>query len=122
VGRIAFRADDGIEKQLASILEGMRTSPQLMNIDITQSAVVKAALRYGMPFLEMRYQSKPFGGRDDRVAAWLNQIHQWVCAQADLRGVELQKPIGRGYLDEAGATAAAEFIRKQFDDDDDDDD
>jgi hypothetical protein len=83
VGRVAFRADERLQERLDNVLEAMRKSPVLKHMDVTPSLVIKAALGYGLPFLESEFASKTFGDDGETVESWLNSIGLAVARMQD---------------------------------------
>jgi hypothetical protein len=51
--RIAVWLDDDLEERLDALLAEMENSPSLRDMGITKSAVIKAAIRRGLPFMEL---------------------------------------------------------------------
>jgi hypothetical protein len=51
--RIAVWLDDHLEERIDALLAEMQKSPSLRDMGITKSAVIKAVLRRGLPYMEL---------------------------------------------------------------------
>jgi hypothetical protein len=74
VGRVAFRADERLQKRLDDAVEAMKKSQVLKHVDVTPSLVLRAALGYGLPFIELEFRSKTFGDGEETIEGWLETV------------------------------------------------
>jgi hypothetical protein len=74
MARVAFWADEELDKRLDGLTKAMKASPAFRDVDITKSTVIKAALRRGLPFMELEQGTGPIvGGQHDPVLiGWLD--------------------------------------------------
>jgi hypothetical protein len=70
--RVGFWADDKLDKRLDGLVEAMQKSPALRDLGITKGAVIKAALKRGLPFMELEHEFMLKGAiRRDEIAGWI---------------------------------------------------
>jgi len=74
MARVAFWADEELDKRLDALTKAMKASPAFRDVDITKSTVIKAALRRGLPFMELEQSIHPFGDEKHNplLIGWLD--------------------------------------------------
>ena len=89
--RVAFWADDELDKRLDDLVEAMQKAPALRDLDITKSAVIKAALRRGLPLMELEHGVGPLAGgeHDPLIIATLDMAVIEALDWAEHLGVKL---------------------------------
>jgi hypothetical protein len=80
--RVGFWADTELDERLNALMETMRESPALRDLGITKGAVIKAALKRGLPFMELEH-GKPKGViNKDELAGWIGftiqELLEWA--------------------------------------------
>jgi predicted DNA-binding protein len=68
--RIAVWLDDELEERLNTLLAKMAKKPGLQDLGITKSAVIKAAITKGLPFLELEHMAELTDLED--MAKWVD--------------------------------------------------
>jgi predicted transcriptional regulator len=86
--RVGFWADDELDKRLDELISTMQHSPALRDLGITKGAVIKAALKRGLPFMELEHAKTPGGAiQKDELASWIGltiqELLEWA-EQLDL--------------------------------------
>jgi hypothetical protein len=91
--RIAVWLDDDLEERLNQLLNAMQERSATRDLGITKSAVIKAALAKGLPFLELDHL--PPSLRDgDALKKWMDESHKWLGQWYDKLDWEPDKPTG----------------------------
>jgi len=81
-----------MERRLDDLVEAMRKSPVLRDVEITKSTVIKAALRRGLPFMELEHGGVPKGAiRKDDLAGWIALTVQELLEWADTLDLKLPR-------------------------------
>jgi predicted transcriptional regulator len=74
--RVGFWADDELDKRLDDLVEAMQKAPAYRELDITKSAIIKSALRRGLPFMEFEQGVGPLtrGEHNPTIIATLDMM------------------------------------------------
>jgi predicted transcriptional regulator len=89
--RVGFWADDELDERLNSLVEAMQKSPVLRDLDITKGAIIKAAIRRGLPFMELEQGIHPFSDEKHNplLIGWLDTTILELLERAEQLDLEL---------------------------------
>jgi hypothetical protein len=89
--RIAVWLDDDLEERLNALFKAMTDSPAFRDLEITKSAVIKALIRKGLPFMEIDQDTGPFtdGQHDPLLIGWIDTTVIELLDEAERRGLKL---------------------------------
>jgi hypothetical protein len=90
--RIAVWLDDDLEERLNQLLNAMQERSATRDLGITKSAVIKAALTKGLPFMELDHLPLSLH-KGDELKEWMDWAHKWLGQWYDTLDWEPGKPI-----------------------------
>ena len=81
--RVAVWLDDELEQRIDRLLEEMQKRPSIRDLGVTKSAVIKAALTKGLPFMELDHL--PLGTHNaDDLHEWMDETFKWLAQWYDM--------------------------------------